>query len=288
MSKRGVRNYCFTFNNWTKEGREALEKCEIFTYVIFGEEIAPTTGTPHLQGYFEMKDAKTMDALHKKYLPKGVALIEARGDSTDNKKYCSKDAKNIYERGTPKNQGKRTDIEKVRDEIIAGKSVDNICLENPMFYHQYGRTLHKIEDICLRKKYRKWMTTCDWYYGPTGIGKSYTAFKDFNPETHYVWKDDNGWQDGYTGQETVIINEFRGSIAYSKLLDLIDENAYYVNRRGREPAPFIAKHIIITSALSPSEVYHNLSENDRLEQLHRRVKTYYKAKREDEWQLILY
>jgi hypothetical protein len=86
-------------------------------------------------------------------------------------------------------------------------------------YHQYGRTLHKIEDIVLRTKYRSWMTTCTWYYGPTATGKSHRAFEGFNPITDYVWADDNGWQDGYTGQPRVIINDFRGDIIkYNELL----------------------------------------------------------------------
>ena len=61
-----------------------------------------------------------------------------------------------------------------------------------------------------------------------------------------MWKDDNDWQDGYTGQETVIINDFRGGIKYAVLLQLIDKWPAFVSRRGREPAPFLAKHVIIT------------------------------------------
>ena len=34
---------------------------------------------------------------------------------------------------------------------------DEIVCEDPEQYHQYGRTLHKLEDIALRKKHRTWM-----------------------------------------------------------------------------------------------------------------------------------
>lgn len=143
---------------------------------------------------------------------------------------------------------------------------------DPVHYHQYGRTLHKAEDIALRKKYRKEMTTAEWLWGPTGTGKSHRAFKDFDPETHYVWKNEKEWQDGYTGQEIVIINELRGdTLRFGKLLQLIDKWPFYLERRGREPVPFIAKHIIITSALPPEEIFVNLAEDDRLEQLYRRI-----------------
>ena len=82
--------------------------------------------------------------------------------------------------------------------------------------------------------------------------------------THTCFPNDGGWWDGYTGQETVIINEFRGGIAYSELLDLLDKYPKTVRRRCREPVPFLAKRVIITSVLQPKEVYCNLAENDTL------------------------
>lgn len=72
------------------------------------------------------------------------------------------------------------------------------------------------------------------------------------------------------GQETVIINEFRGGILFSELLELVDKWPKQVRRRNREPLPFISKNVIITSALHPKDVYHNISENDSFAQLERR------------------
>ena len=94
----------------------------------------------------------------------------------------------------------------------------------------------------------------------------------YHPDTHYVWKDDKGWQDGYSGQETVIVNDFRGSIPYGELLNLVDKWPHFVPRRGREPAPFLAKKFIVTSSLTPEQVYHNLAASDSLDQLSRRFK----------------
>lgn len=127
----------------------------------------------------------------------------------------------------------------------------------------------------MRRKFRTEMTTCDWLYGPTGTGKSHAAFKDFTPDTHYVWKSDNGWQDGYAQQPTVIINDFRGEIPYNELLQMVDKWPYYVKRRGREPMPFTSKHIIITSSLPPDAIYHRRLEEDSLEQLNRRINLVY-------------
>lgn len=305
------RNYCFTLNNYTNEDCEMLGKAtfgspfaktpgELYkkgdikpfiTYLCYAKEIAPTTGTKHLQGYLEMANAKTISALKKSLKNKSYHFEVSKGSAEDNRNYCMKtiDDEDENERwteyGSPKQQGERTDLINIKNEIVKGKKVDDICMDNPNLYHQYGRTLSKIEDIVLRKKYRQWMTTCDWYYGPTGVGKSHKAFEHYNPDTHYLWKnDDNGWQDGYTGQETVIINEFRGNIPYGKLLELIDIHPTTIPRRGKEPAPFLAKHVIITSSLHPREIYCNLSKNDSLEQLYRRIKIYTKDKQKDQWQ----
>lgn len=269
-----IRAIHFVINNWTDEEFEHLKKMAGVSYLLIGDEIAPKTGTPHLQGYCRFKNPiSTKMANLKKKFGNRACLFPVKGTGDQNFKYCSKESIK-YEYGIrPKGQGNRTDLNNLRDEIVSGKiSAEDVALDSPNAYHNYGRTLHKIEDIILRKKFRTWMTTGTWYYGETGTGKSETAFKGFDPTTHYVWKNDNGWWDGYTGQETVIIDEFRGQIPFCELLRIMDKFPYDVRRRCREPAPFLTKHVIITSSMHPAEVYHNLDFDDKLEQLHRRCK----------------
>lgn len=265
------RAWTLTHNNYSDDD---ISRLEIFLesqaeYGIYGKEEGDS-GTPHLQIYFRLKNAKSFRKI-KKLFP--TCHIEvAKSDAETNFIYCSKD--NYKQFGTLKQQGKRTDLIQIKDEILQGRKVDDITLENPTLYHQYGRTLNKIEDLRMRKLFRNFMTEGIWYYGTSGTGKSEKAFENFNPETHYVWKYENGgWQDGYTQQETIIIDEFRGQLKYCDLLMMIDKHPnFYVPRRGREPLPFVSKKVIITSALQPHEVYHNLSQNDSLDQLLRRIK----------------
>lgn len=264
-----VRNFCFTLNNYSEEEFEQVKSVEC-SYIIIGREVG-AGGTAHLQGYIEFPKAMTLGGLKKKPGFARAHLEPRRGSQQQAVEYCKKDGQ-FVEVGNLKKQGERTDLVEVKDKIVNGLTIDELVMEDPMTYHQYGRTLTKIEDVVLRKKFRTWMTTCDWYWGETGAGKSHKAFEGYSPETHYVLNlRDNGWWDGYTGQETVIINEFRGQISYSELLDLIDQYPKTVKRRNREPAPFLAKHIIITSCMKPQDVYHNLSDSDGIEQLLRRV-----------------
>lgn len=269
--KQRLRSWFLTINNYTQDD---IDRAEVFIqntalYGIYCEEVGEQ-GTPHLHIYFRMKDGKTFMKI-KKLFPRANIKV-ALGNDNDNYIYCSKDGK-YKEFGEKSNQGARTDLDKVKQEIIDGKKVDEIVMEDPFFYHQYGRTLHKIEDLRMRKVFRNHMTEGLWIYGKTGTGKSEYAFTDYTPETHYVWKYDNGWQDGYTQQDIVIIDEFRGQIPFSELLMLIDKHPNAsVRRRGREPMPFVSKKVIITSSMRPEEVYYNLSANDKIEQLLRRIK----------------
>lgn len=240
-------------------------------YYISGEEICPETGRTHWQTYVYFYNAKTFTEVTNYFKRKSgkphVGIC--RGEPKENIAYCSKDEKYI-EHGEEPQQGKRTDLADIADEISKGKRVDDIALEYPMLYHHYGRTLNKLEDLAMRKKHRSKMTAGVWYFGETGAGKSHEAFQNFSPETHYVLPNDNGWWDGYTQQETVIINDFRGHIKYDELLTLVDKWPHSVKRRGREPLPFTSSKVIITSSLSPEDVYHNRHDKDDIAQLLRR------------------
>jgi len=50
------KSWCWTLNNYTEEEvkfiQESVNNPKLgIQFIIFGKEIAPTTGTPHLQGY---------------------------------------------------------------------------------------------------------------------------------------------------------------------------------------------------------------------------------------------
>lgn len=263
------RGFCYTLNNYNQKEVEILENLEC-EYHIMGYEKGEK-GTPHIQGYFYFKNARSFRATMK--ILTRWKLFIAKGSAEENFNYCSKQGE-YKEFGKIPKQGERSDLKKITDEILEGKQVNTIAIDNPNLYHQYGRTLNKIEDLRMRQQYRTEMTEGIWYYGPTGVGKSHRALKDYTPETHYIIPEDNGWWDAYTQQETVVINDFRGQIRYGEMLQMVDKWPYFVKRRGREPLPFTSKKVIITSSLPPDETYYNRNAEDKIEQLLRRFKVY--------------
>lgn len=268
------RHVCLTLNNYSVKEYEELiaTKC---SYLVVGKEVGEQ-GTPHLQAYIEFGGGKRLSTL-KKMWPR--AHIEKRkGTAEQAATYCKKD-NNFIETGEITTQGQRTDLITIKTEIMEGKkSVQDIRQEDPFFFHQYGRTLNTLEDDFNRTQFRTERTQGFWLQGATGTGKSHIWKTNFlkNPDLFYVWKlRDKGWQDGYKQQPFVIIDDFRGKIEYDEMLTMIDDTpAYSVSRRGREPIPFTSKVVIITSSLSPEEVYNRRHEKDDIAQLNRRIKTF--------------
>lgn len=280
FSKQRSRSFCFANFNIEK-----LEFSAEMNYLCFSPEICPETKKHHWQSFVNFREAKTISAASKclsknQKIPIFVKLVN--GTAQQNRTYCGatryekdgkiKEANPLFEEfGEIPSPGARTDLNAIKTEIFNGKSVDEICVENPIIFHQYGRTLEKLETISLRNKFRSEMTKGIWYYGESGTGKSHKAFENYNPKTHYVLNvQDNGWWDGYNQQETVIINDFRGQIPYDQMLNLVDKFPYTVPRRNREPIPFISKVVIVTSPLRPEEVYNKRHANDNILQLSRR------------------
>lgn len=86
--------YCFTWNNYTEDGLVTLKGwlTEQSKYACLQKEVAPTTGTQHIQGYFNLKKKSTMKSIQKKLSHAGIqlALINANGTPAQNRVYCSK------------------------------------------------------------------------------------------------------------------------------------------------------------------------------------------------------
>ena len=100
-------------NNYTDEHVSILRsiaETPSVRYLIFGREVAPTTNTPHLQGFVIFDRAQRHSYLRNRL--NGVHTELTRGSSQAAATYCKKEG-DFEEFGDfPDEQGKRTDIEK--------------------------------------------------------------------------------------------------------------------------------------------------------------------------------
>jgi len=300
-------NCVFTINNYTEDDVNKMK--EFFqdhcSYGVFGKEVAPTTGTPHLQGYCELIRKLELTSIRKLTVPH-IANIKPRMSDLPKETagYCKKG----YHEDKPPNgwihffenpsgsfdgyewgkerigcPGTRTDLADALASIKSGeKNVRDLREEKPMLVSQFGRVMQDVENDVNRLKFRCGeMTTCTWIHGKPGRGKSHQAFMDecaaiggYHPDRVYDWDLEQEFQCGYEGQEIVIINEFKGphQIKYGTLLKLIDKWPMKVKRKNPLAArQFVSKHIVITSVFRPEEIEWNLSTKDDLDQLLDRI-----------------
>lgn len=255
------RAWSFTINNYTEKDIEFLEDyLSTCSYGIYGKEIAPSTQTRHLQCYSYTDNALSFSKM-KKLFP--TAHIEkSKGSPEDNQKYCRKE--NDYkEYGTIPKQGKRTDLDEIRnivtttgkmsEVVLVAKSYQSVKMaEQLLKYHEPKRT---------------WEPVVKWYYGPTGTGKSMSAMKELNND-FYMCMDTARWFDGYDAHENVIIDDMRKDFTkFHLLLKMLGGTPYTVETKGGS-RQFLAKRIIITSCYSPYEMYETRED---IQQLIRRI-----------------
>lgn len=86
------RKWCFTLNNYEDNSEEKIVTQLHNDLYIIGKEIGES-GTPHLQGYLEFKNARSFASV-KKILP-SAHIEKARGTRKDNFIYCSKEGNYI-------------------------------------------------------------------------------------------------------------------------------------------------------------------------------------------------
>lgn len=257
---RGTRSWCWTFNNYNDEG---IQRCKdvVCRYTIFGKEVAPTTGTPHLQGYTYFKEALNLKAVRALY--PGCDMTACNGSAESNIKYCSKGA-DTFELGERPSQGKRTDVLEIKELIDAGGSIGD-C------YEEHFSTMTRIYkcardyQLC-RIKPRSEPPNVIWIYGPAGCGKTRQVYDEHGVDNVYSKVD--GWYDGYVGQPVFLIDDFdEYTMGTKELLRLLDRYPY----QGRVKGSFVninSPIIYITSDKHPSRFW-NLG-ND-LNQVMRRI-----------------
>lgn len=265
------RGWCFTINNYDKLGTleddlwKSFEEDVNCVYAIFGYEKAPSTGTPHIQGYVyyhSMKSFKQMQALTQRK----ADLRAAKGTIKHNREYCSKGGTFKEHGDVPDDQGKRTDLSEVKFLVMESGSIRKV-IEAEATMNQIKYALAILPFVEQR---RDWKPQVIWFWGPTGTGKTKAAFAAFpDPDLRYRNNGNLKWWDGYDGQPNVIIDDIRvESIRFVELLSLLDRYEYRVENKGGY-RQFLAKQIIITCPTSPTTMYWGKDEN--VAQLLRRI-----------------
>jgi len=263
MSSGKSRSFCFTvFKQFSLE--DIKGKFADAEYYVFGEEICPTTGQSHLQCFVYFKNPRSEKAIWK-IIP-GVHVEPCKGSPEQNSAYCKKENKFI-EKGTCPAQGKRSDIDYVRDVIKETNSMRRV-VEVATSYQAV-----KMAEVILKYQEpgRNWLPEVYWFYGPTGCGKTRLA-QEILGDDYYTCMGTGKWFEGYDAHENVLIDDLRGDfMKFHELLRLLDRYPFRVETKGGS-RQFLAKKIIITCPRPPEEIFPQKVINEDIGQLFRRIK----------------
>lgn len=254
MSARS-RDYCFTLNNYTESEYQSVI-CIDAKYIVVGKEKGES-GTEHLQGYVYWENARSFNAV-KKLIPR-AHLEKTKGTPQQASDYCKKEG-NYYESGElPMKQGQRTDIDEVREILKdTGKMKEVVAVAKSYQAVKMAEMILKYDE-----QPRNWKPEVLWFYGPTGTGKTKTAYEILG-EDCYTCLSTGRWFDGYDSHDNVLIDDMRKDfMKFHELLRLLDRYAMRIETKGGT-RQFRAKKIIITSAYHPEVLYNTREDTGQL------------------------
>ncbi len=216
------RNYCGTLNNYLSSWK-ALVNWEKIKYAVWQNEVG-LNGTHHIQGYFVFKQPVRLPQA-KGLVGLSWHLEKRAGSHVQARDYCQKEPKGTVDAGTygtePSGAGSRSDIEELSRLLAAGLSPSQMSIDHPSLFHRHHASISKY-----------WELNQTRLNGPKevivmvdipGTGKSKFCHDNY-PDAFWLTKSNGSttWWDGYTGQETIVIDDFYGWMSYGTILRILD------------------------------------------------------------------
>lgn len=277
------RAFVFTLNNYTDEDIEWLKSWfenGRVRYLVVSKEVAPSSGTPHLQGYVYLKGrGTTWNSMRNNIFGGGRAHIAvAKGNSQQNEQYVKKTREQdevaneeVFEFGErPKTSKEKGETEVERYERARELALnDNIEDVDADIYVRNYSTLKRIRDDAKLAKFLEDVDEMDneWLWGDSGTGKSWTARNRY-PDAYL--KMCNKWWQGYAGESVVLIEDFdkRHDVLVHHLKIWSDRYPFICEVKG-SGVKIRPRKIIVTSNYSIQQIW---SDPADLEPILRRFK----------------
>jgi len=259
-------NWCFTINAENQFGLiEEWKLSAKFKFICYGEEIAPTTGHKHLQGFCGLKNAKTVSSMVKAY--PGPHWESMRGRIEQNEKYCAKEG-NYHKWGdVPQFNVQNGLDEKERWEDIWTKAkAGQIESIEPMIRLKHYNTISRISSHYNPRPRRLHPDEFKayWIYGPTRTGKSKCVWDKYedHPDGFYIKSANNKWWDRYNGEGVVYLEDFPGDGKYLSYYIKTWVDVYPFHAEFKGGSRYARPHtIIVTSNFSLSAVFESTGED---------------------------
>lgn len=239
-ASRASRNWVFTLFHYTWEMVCALLDASV-RGIIFQEEVCPTTGHRHLQGFARFKKGVTKaqaygtlasraDMAHL-WLRPAIAPAAAV-------EYCRKgetrDGETWEEGDLEFTQGKSNRMIECVNMLMEGARIGEVAREYPEQYFLHARGFEALRAQVNLSTIPAWRTVSVYViHGRSGAGKTRAAYQH-DPGLYQLARGstDACWFNGYDGQATLLLDDFYGWIRYSELLHLLDGYPYRLDIKG--------------------------------------------------------
>ena len=266
------RTWVFTINNYTDEHIEWVKGIDCVR-IVAAKEVGEA-GTPHIQGAVTFKRMYSHSQVKKLCTQAWFEVAKAKQDFN----YCKKSGSEVIRDENNKQQGKRTDLDLVRKALKEGSNMTDIT-----------DTCSSLQEVQFAEKYIKYhqeplpkgtKILIYWYYGCTGTGKTKAVLDEVNPFIPLSHK----WWDGYSGQDSVLLDDLRPDWCKpAELLRLLDPYRYQykVEIKGGSLA-LLATKIYVTTPWHPSDFWRDTDEDPK--QLLRRIHELMHFRADGAWQ----
>ncbi len=267
------RNVCFTLNN----PEDMIMFDDSMEYLVYQEEVGDS-GTYHFQGYCEFAKQVTLQQA-KNHLGATVHIERRRGSQAEAIAYCKKDGRvgGPYEDGEPRTQGKRTDLEGFKGEVMNGAKMRDLLDDHYGVIARYPKFYTTLTQMNRPK--RTTDLVVHLLIGETGTGKTrYVESLHGTSDNFWRMPLNNGtmWFDSYDGQGVVLLDDFSGKASHftlCSLLQLLDRYPVAVPTKGSHTW-WMPDEVFVTSNVLPRDWY---SWKDRGEQYKALARRFHKV-----------
>lgn len=261
------RYYVFTLNNYDETDIMKLklyanEKCR---YITFGKEVG-ANGTPHLQGYMQLKIGTAGKTIKNQSKCMRIWLHPCKGSGTEARDYCLKQDKEAYQwgdfmdhppmdkAGTRNTAGAKATKEKwveIRDDILNGFTEKEMFVKHTGTYIHHSAGINRAITVVNAVPPRKSKTCVHVIIGSPGVGKTTKAVA-LGGEDAFMYSSPNKiWWSGYDGKSAVIFDDFHGNYPFEEWKKLTDKYSHRVPVHNGM-INFNPSLLVITSNLHPT------------------------------------
>lgn len=196
-------------------------------YLACQVERCTETDRLHIQGYAEFTSPHRRGGAQRR-LCIGASHATPARNRTQARDYVLKVDSRVdgpWEVGewVPDRAGTRTDLDAVRKRLDDGATSLDIATADFAVWARHHRAIERYRLLRCRGGLREVRVVL--ITGPTGSGKSYTAYHEWPDAYRLAPPNISGgavWFDGYDGESTVVIDDFDGWVPYRRLLTLLD------------------------------------------------------------------